>query len=65
MSAWLTTVRGSAAFPVWKVWGNAATQEACEAELQEVLEEWIMLRLAEHLPIPPVDGIELTIRIVA
>jgi predicted RNase H-like HicB family nuclease len=47
------------------VWGNAVTQEDCQVELQEVLEEWIMLRLSEHLPIPPVDGIELTIRTVA
>jgi hypothetical protein len=33
--------------------------------LEEFLEEWILLRVSRHLPLPTVDGIELTIREVA
>ncbi len=47
------------------VWANAETVEVCQKELQEVLEEWIMIGLACHLPIPPIDGVELAIREVA
>jgi predicted RNase H-like HicB family nuclease len=47
------------------VYANAATLEACRDELEEVLEEWILLRVAKHLPLLIVDGIELTIREVA
>lgn len=42
------------------VWANAATLAACQEELQEVLEEWILFRLANHLSLPTVAGIELT-----
>ncbi|MBI4494960.1 MAG: type II toxin-antitoxin system HicB family antitoxin [Chloroflexi bacterium] len=41
------------------VWANSATLEACRQELQEVLEEWMLLRLANNLPLPVVDGIDL------
>jgi predicted RNase H-like HicB family nuclease len=34
------------------VYANAATLEACRDELEEVLEEWILLRVSQHLPIP-------------
>jgi predicted RNase H-like HicB family nuclease len=47
------------------VWANADTLEACREELEEVLEEWILLRVAKHLPLPTVDGIELKIKVVA
>jgi len=41
------------------VWANAVTLENCRAELQEVLEGWIVLglRLGHQLPI--IDGINL------
>lgn len=42
------------------VWANAAILEDCRQELQEVLEEWMLFRLANGLPLPIVDGIELT-----
>jgi len=44
------------------VWANADTLEACRAELQEVLEEWIILGLRMGNPIPAIDGIELNIK---
>jgi predicted RNase H-like HicB family nuclease len=47
------------------VYANADTLEACREELEEVLEEWILLRVSKNLPLPILDGIELTIREVA
>ncbi len=47
------------------VWADGETPDACCTALREVLEEWIMVSLAAHLPIPPVDGIELKVREVA
>ncbi|TAK35682.1 MAG: type II toxin-antitoxin system HicB family antitoxin [Chloroflexota bacterium] len=41
------------------VWGHAATLEACREGLQSALEDWITFSLANNLPIPPIDGIEL------
>jgi predicted RNase H-like HicB family nuclease len=47
------------------VWANALTLEACRQELEEVLEDWLLLSLARNLPVPPIQGIELTTREVA
>lgn len=47
------------------VYANANTLEACRDELEEVLEGWILLRISQHLPLPVVDGIDLTIGEVA
>jgi predicted RNase H-like HicB family nuclease len=47
------------------VWSNAATLEKCREELQEVLEEWLLVRIAKNLPVPTVDGIDLIVRRVA
>ena len=47
------------------VYANAETLEECREELEEVLEGWILLRVAQHFPLPSVDGIELTIGEVA
>jgi predicted RNase H-like HicB family nuclease len=44
------------------VYSNADTLEACRDELEEVLEEWILFRVSRSLPLPIVDGIELTSR---
>ncbi|CUU36802.1 MAG: type II toxin-antitoxin system HicB family antitoxin [Fimbriimonadales bacterium] len=43
------------------VWATGATLEACRAELQEVLEEWILMRVAMHLPVPQIEGIALKV----
>ena len=37
------------------VYANAPTFEACRKELEEVLEEWILLRVAKHLSLPAID----------
>jgi predicted RNase H-like HicB family nuclease len=44
------------------VYANADTLEACRDELEEVLEEWILLRVSRQLDLPVVDGHELRIR---
>jgi predicted RNase H-like HicB family nuclease len=43
------------------VWANASTLEACRDELQEVLEGWLLLRIADHLSLPEVDGIKVVV----
>ncbi len=43
------------------VWADADTLETCREELQEVLEGWLMLAIADHDPLPVVDDIVLTI----
>ena len=45
------------------VWASAPTLEACREELQEILEEWIVLKLQDRDPIPSIDGFELTTRV--
>ena len=47
------------------VYANAETLETCRDELEEVLEEWILFRVSEHLALPVVDGIDLSIKEVA
>ena len=47
------------------VYANAETLESCREELREVLEEWILFRVSRNLPLPVVDGRELTIRATA
>lgn len=43
------------------VYANADTLEACREELQSVLEGWLLLSFDKRLPIPVIDGIDLTI----
>ena len=47
------------------VYANAATLEDCREELAEVLEEWIFFRVSKNLPLPFIDGFQLTIQKVA
>lgn len=34
------------------VYATANTLEGCRDELEEVLEEWLLLRISQHLPLP-------------
>lgn len=43
------------------VWANASTMQECRNELREVLEGWILLNIADHTPLPVVDGIRLEV----
>ena len=47
------------------VYANARTLEAWREELEEVLEEWILLRVSKNFPLPVVDDIELAIKEIA
>ena len=42
------------------IYADTVSLEACRDELEEVLEEWILFRVSRNLPLPVVDGIELT-----
>ena len=44
------------------VYANADTPEKCREELEEVLEEWILLRISRNLPVPVVEGMDLVIK---
>ena len=41
------------------VYSNANTLEECRDLLQEVLEEWVFLSIADRTPLPRVSGIKL------
>jgi predicted RNase H-like HicB family nuclease len=41
------------------VWGNAKSLEACREELQEVLEDWLLLKLRDGDEIPRVGRMQL------
>ena len=47
------------------VYANADQLEKCREELEEVLEEWILLRISHNLPLPVLEGIDLTIKEMA
>ena len=44
------------------VYANAPTLEECRGELAEVLEDWLLFRIYKNLPLPKMDGIELTVK---
>ena len=43
------------------VYSNADNLEACRNLLREVLEGWLLVSFAKQLPVPVVDGIDLTV----
>jgi predicted RNase H-like HicB family nuclease len=47
------------------VWANAKTVEECRHELQEVLEEWLVLKIRDRDPIPEIEGVEIRVKEVA
>ena len=44
------------------VWANASSVESCRSELLEVLEEWILLKIKDNDPLPPIGNINISIR---
>ncbi len=44
------------------VYATAETLEAGRDELEEVLEEWMLFRISRSLPLPVMDGIDLTVK---
>lgn len=47
------------------VWANAKTLEECRNELESVLEDWLLLGISLHHPLPVVDGLDLNIKAVS
>lgn len=43
------------------VWANASTVEACRSELEEVLGEWLVLKIRDRDLLPAVDGLEINV----
>ncbi len=41
------------------VWANAETEEDAREELAEVIEEWVLLRISQGLPVPDVGGVSV------
>jgi len=44
------------------VFAQAATLEDCRTELASTLEDWLLFRISRNLPLPTVQGLDLTIR---
>lgn len=45
------------------VWANHKSLEDCREELQEVLEEWLIVKLRDHDPLPQIGGIDLNVTV--
>jgi len=39
-----------------------ATRAQCRAQLAEVVEEWVLVRVARHLPVPRLGGVSIRVR---
>lgn len=44
------------------IWADAKSLEACRAELQGVLEDWLIVKLRDGDPIPRIGRVQLAIR---
>ena len=44
------------------VWVNEATLDCCRQVLQEVLEEWLLLKLRDRDPIPSLGRVRLPVK---
>jgi len=47
------------------VWAKAATKEGCAIELEDALGDWLIISFRKELPVPVVDGIDLSVRATA
>ena len=41
---------------------TARTKSACRAELEEVIESWILVRVSKGLAVPAIGGARVTVR---
>ena len=44
------------------VLAQGGTLDACREELASTLEDWLLFRISRQLPVPVVDGLDLTIK---
>ncbi|MCD4695068.1 MAG: type II toxin-antitoxin system HicB family antitoxin [Bacteroidales bacterium] len=47
------------------VYAQSDSLEDCRAEIEEVLEEWILFRIYKNLELPVIDGREIIIKELA
>ena len=47
------------------VYAQSDSLEDCRAEIEEVLEEWILFRIYKNLELPVIDGREIKIKDLA
>ncbi len=43
------------------LYANESILEECRNELEDTLEDWILLSISKHMPLPVIDGIELKV----
>lgn len=44
------------------VYATATSLEECRNELAEALEDWLLFRIHQHLELPVIDGLEISIK---
>jgi predicted RNase H-like HicB family nuclease len=54
---WSATVRG-----LRGVIAVGASVEECRRELAEIVEGWVLVRIARHLPVPRLGGVTIRVR---
>lgn len=42
-------------------WAEEDTLEACRRELESVLEDWVLVRVARGMPLPEIGGVKLVV----
>ncbi|MEK7670622.1 MAG: type II toxin-antitoxin system HicB family antitoxin [Bacteroidota bacterium] len=47
------------------VWAQGKTLELCRAELIEVIEGWLFLKIKDSDALPVLDGIDLNVKVIA
>ena len=47
------------------VYSNADTLEECRAELEDVLEVWLLFSISRNLDVPVVDGLDINVKVTA
>ncbi|MGH2569341.1 MAG: type II toxin-antitoxin system HicB family antitoxin [Bacteroidota bacterium] len=47
------------------LWANGKTPKECRKELQETLKDWLVVSLRMNMPIPTLNGIDLSVKEVA
>lgn len=43
------------------LWASGETQPECARELRETLEDWVLVNVADHTPLPSVDGLTIEV----
>ncbi len=47
------------------VYYNADTLEECRAELEDVLDEWLLFSISRGFDVPVVDGFDINVKVTA